>query len=136
MAVPTTNIKFSDVKSEIENNGGSTTNDLLQAFTNATGTFHSTYEGSKTGLLNFRGYAHNAGSTSIQLHTNGGTAWHNSTGPYVTRYHEGLQVNDYIFTDEFGLTGFDGGNLWYASSPGGHYKIDTTGKIIEVYWAL
>lgn len=61
MAVPnTTNFSFIDVKNEIENNGGTTTNSLIEAFANANANgFDSSYEGEKNSLLNFRKYSHN-----------------------------------------------------------------------------
>ncbi|QTD39028.1 hypothetical protein JL193_07200 [Polaribacter batillariae] len=60
MGVPNTdNFSFHDVKNEIENNGGATTNSLVEAFANANATgFDSSYEGSKDSLLNFRNYNH------------------------------------------------------------------------------
>src|SRR5690606_4436084 len=58
--VPDTNtFSFTDVKDEIENNGGATTNSLVDAFTNANDAgFDPAYEGSKNALLNFRNYTH------------------------------------------------------------------------------
>jgi len=58
--VPDTNtFSFTDVKDEIENNGGATTNSLVDAFTNANDAgFDPAYEGSKNALLNFRNYVH------------------------------------------------------------------------------
>src|SRR5690606_38040524 len=61
--VPDTNtFSFTDVKDEIENNGGATTNSLVDAFTNANDAgFDPAYEGSKNALLNFRNYTHLGG---------------------------------------------------------------------------
>jgi len=58
--VPDTNtFSFTDVKDEIEDNGGATTNSLVDAFTNANASgFDPAYEGSKNSLLNFRNYTH------------------------------------------------------------------------------
>src|SRR5690606_1736464 len=50
--VPDTNtFSFTDVKDEIEDNGGATTNSLVDAFTNANASgFDPAYEGSKNSL--------------------------------------------------------------------------------------
>jgi len=59
MAIPTKlPIKFSDVCLEIYGSSSTSGKTLTQAFTDATGTFNATYEGSKDRLTNFRGYEH------------------------------------------------------------------------------
>ncbi|WP_158837812.1 hypothetical protein [Polaribacter sp. L3A8] len=60
MAVSNTDdFSLEDVKNEIENNGGSTTNSLVEAFANANANgFDSSYQGNKDSLLNFRNYNH------------------------------------------------------------------------------
>lgn len=69
MSVPNTNsFSFQDVTTEIYGDTTSGRN-LSQAFTDATGVFDPTYEGSKNNLLNFRNYVHIPNDIRLILHT-------------------------------------------------------------------
>jgi len=65
MAVPTGNIRLSQVAQEIFGNTNNTS--LNQCFAAATGTFNSSYVGNKDRLSNFRGYIHAANNTRITV---------------------------------------------------------------------
>lgn len=60
MSVPNTNtFSLSDVKTELESNGASTTTNLVDAFHHANSWgFDPTYLGEGDNLLNFRNYEH------------------------------------------------------------------------------
>jgi hypothetical protein len=111
MAVPnTTTFTMANVKTEIQSNGGGTTNSLVQAFSNANDDgFDPAYEGSKNSLLNFRNYEHiTAPSELIVSPTSVSVGLSGGSGNFTVTSNESWSVSQ-----------ITGGALWSISPSSG-----------------
>src|SRR5690606_21870736 len=114
--VPDTNtFSFTDVKDEIENNGGATTNSLVDAFTNANASgFDPAYEGSKNALLNFRNYTHCGLILNQDFDTTSQTGFPNSV--YVTSDGSKMYLSSGSTVYYYTLSGGNVSSASYQSS--------------------
>ena len=142
MAVGTGNITLQDVTTEIYGDTALGRN-LSTSFTDATGTFDATYEGSKDRLSNFKGYIHSvlvANLTSFRMKL--GSVLTSpcafNDGTRTTRYHTGTGatpvIGDYVYSaDDYPHNG--GGYWWYlgeVTEQDDTIKISTTGEVLDV----
>jgi hypothetical protein len=131
-----------DVKNEIENNGGATTNSLVAAFANANASgFDPNYVGNKDRLSNFIFYQHSPPAVvssftmSLSGESTAADACTQSAG--TTRYKTGSSgsvpgTGEVIYTSSAGTTRFNGGGLWFKATVSGNnysFLVSSTGVI-------
>ena len=102
-------IRLSEVITEI----GNSDTKLSECFTNATGTFNPTYEGSKDRLSNFRGYDHAGAATYTVYWTH--NQYTSGAGSYFTMYNNA-----------------DGSYLYGIDSDYGQFDVDE-GETVDMY---
>lgn len=119
-------IKFSDVCLEIYGSSNTAGKSQNQAFIDATGTFNSTYVGSKDRLSNFRGYSHALILTPFYMSPSPSTNCGNTS--WILRYHDGTDpipyINDAIYMTSTGTLYTQGGgqNFMFKDNGSGLWK--------------
>ena len=135
----TNNFSLEDVKNEIENNGGFTTNNLVNAFVNATGTFDPDYVGSKDRLSNFRNYQQTSPVvvSSFTMSNTPQSVASQACNEFstTTRWKTGSgsvpSNGQVLYTSSAGTNSFNGNNQYFRSNIY-VFKVSTVGVISEV----